>query len=187
MPEPFITVTDLTDYLGRGDVDDPAMIIATDAACDMCRTIAEQSFNAGTATITLDGSGTDALLLPEGPVTAAGTVTVAGSAITDYVLSSNGILYRKVTGSDVDYTDSFRTLTWPVGRQNVTVTYDYGYADEDLPRDVRMVALAIAARLAVQGPALQESIGEVSVRYGVNSTDLTAGEMAILRKYRKTR
>lgn len=186
MPEPFVTVVDLVDYLGRGELDDPAMIIATDAACDICRTIAEQSFNAGTSTVTLDGTGTDALLLPEFPVTAAGTVTVAGGTITDYVLGGNGILFRKASWTDVDYTNACRTLTWPSGRQNIVVTYDHGYADADLPRDVRMVALAIASRVAVQGPAIQEQIGETSIRYGVNSTDLTIGEKAILRKYRRT-
>lgn len=187
MADPFISATDLVDYLGRGTATDPGFIIATDAACDICRDIAEQTFNAVTSTVTLDGTGTDALLLPELPVTAAGTVTVAGTAITDYVLNGNGILYRKTTGTDVDYTDAYRTLTWPVGRQNVVVTYDHGYADADLPRSVRMVALAIASRIAVQGGALQEAVGDTSVRYAVASTDLTNGEKAILRKYRQTR
>lgn len=185
MPDPFITTTDLVDYLGRGDSEDPGMLIAIDAACDICRTIAEQSFNAGTSTVTLDGTGTDALILRERPVNAAGTVSVAGSAITDYVLADDGLLIRKVTDSDVDYVDSYRTLTWPVGRQNVEVTYEHGYADADLPRDVRMVALALAARLAVQGPALEESVGETRVKYAVASTDLTIGEQAILRKYKR--
>jgi len=187
MPDPFISTTDLVNYLGRGGTADPGMVIAVDAACDTCRTIAEQSFNAGTSTITLDGTGTDALMLPEAPVNAAGTVLVAGGTITDYVLNGNGILFRKATDTDVDYCDSVRALKWPAGRQNVVVTYDHGYADTDIPRDVRMVALSIAARLVVQGPMVQESVGEVSVRYGVNSTDLTNGEMRILRKYRQTR
>jgi hypothetical protein len=50
---------------------------------------------------------------------------------------------------------------WPSGRQNITVTYDHGYADADLPRDVRMVALSVASRIAVQGVALEESVGDV--------------------------
>lgn len=185
MPDPFITTSDLVDYLGKGDVDDPGMLIAIDAACDICRTLAEQSFNADTSTVTVDGTGTDSLLLRERPVTAVGTVTVAGSAITDYVLGDGGILFRKVTADDVDYTDAFRTLTWPYGRQNVVVTYDHGYADADLPRDVRMVALAIASRIVVQGPAAEESVGETRVKYATNSTDLTSGEKMILRKYKR--
>lgn len=183
--DPFISTTDLVNYLGRGTAGDPGMIIATDAACEICRVIAEQNFNAGTTTLTLDGTGTDALLLPERPVNAAGTVVVAGGTVTDYVLGANGILFRKSIGTDVDYCDSYRTLTWPSGRQNITVTYEHGYADDALPRDVRMVALAIASRIAVQGPALQETVGNASVRYGLNATDLTLGEQAILRKYRQ--
>jgi hypothetical protein len=85
MADPFIAPQDLVDYLGRGTITDPGMIIATDAACDTVRTIAEQTFNQSTSTVTLDGTGTDALLLPELPVTSAGTVTVAGGTITDYV------------------------------------------------------------------------------------------------------
>lgn len=187
MPDPFISTTDLVNYLGRGTAGDPGLIIATDAACDICRTLAEQSFNAATSTVTLDGTGTDALLLPELPVGGAGTVTVAGGTITDYVVGANGVLFRKASSTDVDYVDEVRTLTWPVGRQNIVVTYDHGYADDDLPRDVRMVALSIASRLAVQGPAVQEAIGDTSIRYGVNATDLTNGEKAILRKYRQAR
>jgi hypothetical protein len=178
MPDPFISAQDLVDYLGRGSVSDPGMIIATDAACDICRTIAQQQFNAGTTTLALDGTGTDALRLPELPVNNAGTVTVAGAAIEDFMLNGHGVLLRGTAGSNP------RPL-WPKGRQNVTVTYDHGFTTIDMPRDVRMVALSIAARLVVQGPAIQEQIGAVTVRYGTNATDLTNGEKAILRKYRR--
>lgn len=185
--DPFIAPQDLVDYLGRGTASDPGMIIATDAACDICRDIAEQTFNAGTATVTLDGTGTDSLLLPDLPVNSVSVVTVAGGTVTDYVLNDNGILFRKDTGTDVDYVNACRTLTWPEGRQNITVTYDHGYASADLPRSVRMVALSIASRLVVQGVAVEESNGAVSVKYAGPSTDLTAGELRILRKYRQTR
>lgn len=188
MADPFISPTDLVNYLGRGTVSDPGMLIATDAACDTVRSIAEQTFNQATSTVVLDGTGTDALLLPELPVSAAGTVTVAGGTVTDYVLNSRiGVLVRKRAGTDVDYSNAYRTLTWPAGRQNIAVTYVHGYADADLPRDVRMVALAIASRLVVQGVASEESNGPVSVKYAAPATDLTAGELRILQKYRQTR
>lgn len=181
MPDPFISPQDIVDYLGRGGTADPGMIIACDAACDTVRTHTEQSFNLVTGgTVTLDGSGTDALLLPERPVSAAGTVTVNGTAVTDYVLSANGMLFRGSVGCDP-------RPVWPSGRQNVVVTYDYGYADADLPRDVRMVALALASRLVLQGPAVEEQVGDVRVKYAGASTDLTSGEKAILRKYRQSR
>ena len=44
---------------------DAGALIAIDAACDICRDVADQTFNLGTATVTLDGTGTDMLLLPQ--------------------------------------------------------------------------------------------------------------------------
>lgn len=187
MPTPFITAQDLSDILGRDVTNDNGATIAIDAACDMCRTISEQQFNRGTTTATLDGSGTDSLVLPQMPVTSAGTVLVAGGTITDYVLKENGVLIRKLASSATDSWTGWRpdTIVWPYGRQNVQVTYDHGYDDADLPRDVRMVALAYAQRLVVQGPAIQEGLGQASIRYAGAATDLTVGEKAILRKYRR--
>jgi hypothetical protein len=69
----------------------------------------------------------------------------------------------------------------------VSVTAVTGYATVDFPRSVRMVALSIASRLVVQGVALEESVGAVRMKYAVASTDLTAGERLILRKYRPSR
>jgi hypothetical protein len=48
-----------------------------------------------------------------------------------------------------------------------------------------MVALEVASRLVVQGPVQEESQGDLRVKYSVAATDLTAGEKAILRKYRR--
>lgn len=182
---PFISRQDLSDWLGKDVTADDGALIAIDAACDVCRTTAEQEFNQVTGdTITLDGTGTDCLLLPELPVTAAGTVLVNGGTVNDYALGSNGRLIRMSGTAGVIYGAS---PIWPMGRENVVVTYDHGYAGSALPRDVRMVALSLAARLVVQGVATQESLGDVSVTYAGPAMDLTKGEAAILRKYRPTR
>jgi hypothetical protein len=173
----FITETELSNHTGYDLAGDLAVQPILDAACDICRRIAEQPFNAATGTAVLDGTGTDALLLPNLPVTAAGTVLVNGTAVTDYTLNSNGILFRGT------WTDT--TATWPRGRQNVRVTYDYGY--QTVPSDVRMVALAVASRLATQGQATEESVGDVRVRYAAPPLDLTAGETLILSRYRQSR
>ena len=180
MPDPFISQQDLTDYLGRDVTNDDGAIIALDAACDMVRTFAERQFNAATETYTGDGTGTDAFLLPQLPVSAAGTVSVDGTVVTDYTLNDNGILFRGTAGCDP-------RPVWPAGRQNVTVTYDYGYADADLPRDVRMVALSVASRLIVQGVAVEEAVGQVRVKYAGPAMDLTKTEQLILHKYRPMR
>jgi hypothetical protein len=110
MPDPFITLTDLSDYLGRDVSADDGAVIALDAACDICRDIAEQNFNAGTATFVLDGTGTDSILLPQLPVVSV-SGHVNGTAITDYTLNSNGILFRGSVSSEGSvYTASGRGL-----------------------------------------------------------------------------
>lgn len=182
MPDPFISQQDLTDYLGIDVTSDDGALIAIDAACDICRDVAERDFNLSTATLTLDGTGTDALLVPNRylPANAAGTVTVNGTAETDFMLTGTGVLLRGSAGC-------YPRPAWPFGRQNVTVTVDHGYADADLPRSVRMVALTVAARLVVQGAASEESVGDVRVKYAAAATDLTPGERRILGKYRGIR
>ncbi len=178
---PCISVQDLSDYLGRDLSSDDGATLAVDAACDVCRTVAEQSFDyVRNDSILMDGPGTDALLLPELPVISVSSVTSDGTAVTDYALKENGVLLRKVL------TAQTATAVWPLGRQNVRVIYSHGYPD-GVPNDVKMVARAIASRLVIQGVAVFESLGQQSVRYGVNSTDLTAGERAILRRYKRAR
>lgn len=189
MAESFISQQDLEDRLGRNLQADAGALFAIDAACDVVRTVTEQTFNqtvGGTAV--LDGSGTDALLLPELPVSAAGTVLVNGTAVTDYVLDSNGVLYRRgpLSGAGTTTTEEIPRV-WPSGRQNITVTYDHGYPVADVPPSVREVALSLASRLIVQGVATEETVGDVRVKYAGAATDLTAGERMILRKYRSHR
>jgi hypothetical protein len=178
---PFISPKDIVDYIGRGGTADPGIIIAADAACDMCRTVAGQLFNEITGdTITLDGTGTDTVLLPNVPVNAVGTITLNGGTITDWMFNDNGVVFRGTAGVDP-------RPVWPRGRQNVTITYDHGYAEVDIPRDVRMVALALATRLVLQGAAIEEQRGTGRIRYAGPATDLTMGEQLILGKYRHIR
>lgn len=177
MPAPFISVADLSDFIGRDLSADPGAIVAVDSACEMCRAVSGQQFNRGTSTTLLDGSGTDMVLLKQLPVNAVSSVSVAGAAVTDYrVDTARGALLRGATGS-------WPTPVWPYGRDNVQVVYDHGFDVADLPRSVSMVALSIAARLVIQGPAAQEGIGNVSIRYALASTDLTVGERLILGRY----
>jgi len=183
LPDPFISTTDLVNYIGVGSTTDPAMLMAVDAACDVCRDVAERDFNLTTATVTLDGPGTDALVLPNRhlPALTAGTVMVNGIAEANYTLDTRrGILFRGTAGV-------FPRPSWPYGRQNIAVTLNYGYGTAVFPRSVKMVALAIASRLVVQGAAGEETVGDVRVKYAAASTDLTSGERLILSKLRGIR
>jgi hypothetical protein len=173
---PFVSRIDLSNAIRRDLTDDEYAKDCVDAACDMCRTISEQDFNAvDDDEVALDGSGTDALLLPQLPVTEVSDVTLTDEAVTDFKLNGNGVLLRDSPG------------VWTKGRQNVVVTYSHGYANADLPRDVRMVALKIAERLFSQGAAVFESLGAYSVRYEKSASDLTANELRILHKYRRAK
>ena len=180
MPEPLVSRDDLGARLGEDLSLDDHALASVDAASEICRTVAEQTFNAvEDDEVVLDGTGTDALLLPERPVTAVTTVIEDDEELVvtdDYVLTSNGTLIRLESAT-----------YWCPGRQNIIVTYDHGYADADLPRDVRMVALQIATRLYEQGAAVFEATGRYQVRYAGEATDLQPGEKLILRKYKGAR
>jgi len=179
---PFITVQDLSDRLGRDVTADPGATSAVDAACQICRTLAENDFTAGTATIALDGTGTDALLLPDAPVQGVTAVTINGGTVTDWVLNGQGILFRGTAGAR--YSSS--CPVWPRGRQNIGITYSHGYQTL-VPADVREVALNLAMRAVAQGIASAETVGDVQVTYSVNADDLTANEQRILGIYRSYR
>jgi hypothetical protein len=186
LPDPFIDRTDLSNILGRDVTGDDAALAAVDAACDIVRDHAGQLFNEVSGdTATLDGSGTDALILPRFPVQAAGTVTVNGTAVTDYLHHRNGVLTRGTVDPSASAWEAGQATppVWPKGRRNITVVYDHGYPAADLPRSVRMVALQVAQRLLAQGVAAQETVGDVSVRYWANATDLTPGERLLLRQH----
>lgn len=182
--DPFITTQNLSDRLGRDVTADPGAISAVDAACQICRSEAEQDFNSGTMTVSLDGVGTDCLLLPQRPIGQAGTVVVASQGtITDYMVTPDGMLLRGTAGARV----AGAWPVWPEGRQNVTVTFDYGYQTVDVPADVCEVALNLAMRAVVQGVAQSETVGDVAVSYKLAADDLNANELRILRRYRGPR
>lgn len=189
MPNPFISTQDLSDYIGRDVTTDNGAIMAVDAACDTIRNLTDQDFNPDSSqtTVTLDGHGGDALVLPLSPVTStgvsAGTVLVDGGTVTDYMISDSGLLIRGTVGERC----WGWSPKWPMGRQNVKVTYDHGYATINVPRDIRMVALSLAARLVLQGVAQSETVGDVSVTYGQAASELNATEKLILQQYQHTR
>ncbi len=189
MSSPFISTTDLSDYLGRDVTSDDGATIAVDSACAVVRTLTEQDFvaSASTETIQIDGSGTDLIFLPQRPVTNVGTVTVNGEEETDFTYTETGKLIR-TSEDEPTYSTWGQTYQpssyWPQGRQNIGVTYTHGYSGT-VPSDVRLVALSLAHRMITQGGAISEQVGDVRKTYAASSTDLTNGEKAILRRYKR--
>lgn len=177
----LISTQDLSDYIGRDLSADAGALLAVESADQLVRTLTEQDFEPLTSTVYLDGTGTDAIFLPQRPVNAVGTVTVNGTIDTDFTFTADGRLTRADSG------ESYATWTeqpagyWPAGRQNIAVTYEHGGT---VPEDVRMVAIMAAYRLVTQGGAISEQVGGVTRRYAIAAGDLSAAERAILRRYR---
>ena len=187
MPDPFITAAELSDYLGRDVDSEPAADLAVEFACDACRDYVGQTLTAGSSSVTLNGTGTDALLLPQSPVGSVSSVEVLDSegsfqtaGAADFSVSGDGVLYATNTAG----TATFGSC-WPRGRQNVRVGYSHGNGTADLARSIRGVALTLAARFLVQGVAAAEQVGEVNVRYAAESTALMPTERIILDGYRR--
>lgn len=170
--ESFISIPDLAAYLGYSITsEDPKGLLCVDGACELIRTLTGQKFTlAEDETILLDGTGTDTVLLPQYPALSVSAVSLEGEAVEDFMRTDSGLLrlpYPKV---------------WTSGRQKVEVTYSHGYSEA--PRDIRMLAVTIAARLYAQGIVSAETVGMAQVTYPTDSLTLTAGEMAIIKRYR---
>jgi hypothetical protein len=174
---PFISRDDLGDYLRRDLLADDQALIAVDAACQICRDIAEQTFDlVSDETIKLSGSGTYAMLLPQLPVVSVDNVILDDETLEadQYFWDEEGFLFR---ASHLDL--------WSVGVHNLEVTYTHGY--EEVPTSVRLVALALAARIYDQGIVQQETIGGYVILYGESEGGLTKLEKRILERHRPGR
>lgn len=107
--------------------------------------------------ITVDGTGSDLIVLPAWPVTVISTVTADAIVLVeggDYEWSAAGLLWR-LDG------------TWPAAPRSVQVTYTHGYAE--VPEVIRSVALNVAAVWWANPSRKQsENIGDYA--YRVSST-----------------
>lgn len=188
MPDPFVTTADLTLKLGQ-DTDTAKGTLCIEMACDTIRFITGQDIayvEGGTAI--LDGTGTDALPLPQRPVLNAGTVVEGGETLVegeDYKLGANGVLFRLPGVIDNGWGDAeLRTYWWP-GRQNIVVTYSHGHST--IPGEVKQVALGLAERLFLRDSSgiVFEQLGQRSVRYENASSELTGTEKLVLENIKR--
>lgn len=174
--DPFISRDDLSARLsGRDLSNDDNARIAVDAACGTVRAFTEQMINyVADETITLDGQGTDILILPEWPVVDVSLVIEDDVVITDFSQHDDGTLIR--------------VWPWRVGRNNIEVTYSHGW--QEVPSQVRIVALNLAQRLfefGGGGGIASETIGSYSVSYQATGTlgDLSKTEERMLRRFQR--
>jgi hypothetical protein len=185
----LITVDDLGDYLGQTLTSSDKATFVVAAADQIVKTLTEQHLEEVTDDVILmDGTGTEAVLLPELPVTEVSSVMEGDELLTeneDYVLQGDGELRRLPTVVDSGWSTAALLKTWTKGQRNLEITYTHGYSD--LPDDLRMVALSIAGRLFNEsaGNIISESLGQYAVRYSdTGSSDLNFTEKTVLRKYR---
>ena len=89
--------------------------------------ICKRSIEQAARTITLDGNGSDTLILPHWPVASVASLTVDDLEVTVYDLDeARGMLY-------LDNGDVFAS-----GRRNVEIAYTAGWSDTTIPADVKL-------------------------------------------------
>lgn len=182
--DPFVSAADLSAFLNETVTDDDLITrIALDSACQIIRTAVGQDINLARSDIELhDGNGREVILLRQLPVVEVSMVLeddVELAEADDYVLGSSGFLLRR--GSSVW---SYLSGSWSVGRQNIEVVYDHGWAitEDDVvdpgsggdpavgrvPSDIRAIALSLASRVlrasrvSATGIKTGESLGAYS-------------------------
>ncbi len=187
--EPFVSTDDLGDFLRRELTGDLMAEMAVGSACETLRDMIGQDLvGVVDDAVTLDGPGTDALLLPQTPVHEVASVLQDGEEVdseTYYLNKVDGALYRKVG-------------TWRRGRGRFEVTYTHGWnaysasgsgglaSLPPLPRTLHILAVTLAARIYDQGLVKNEKVGTYSVIYSAESAlSMTKGEIDIVAKYRR--
>jgi len=154
---PFITVEDLAAAV-PGLTGEQAEWLC-DWASAAVRADVVQQVNLVADEITLDGSGSDVLLLPELEVHQVGKVRLDGDLLVEgrhYSWSSAGVLWRLAS--------RWHRPIWPRRPRCITVAYRHGW-DEGSPQfqAARQVALEVAARTSRNPDMLQsERIGDWS-------------------------
>lgn len=128
------------------------------------------------ATITLDGTGTDTVLLPSRRVLSVASVTVDGTALdaTAFEWSADGILRR-------------RDRCWPDRYRAVTVDLRHGFESMAVLADI---VASIAARVKIDptGALANQRAGTQSVGFmaGASGGGLMQSEKDRLEPYRLT-
>lgn len=137
-------------------------------------------------TITLYGDHSNIIVLPQLPVTAVTSVTLAGLPLqpADYQWRDNGRIYRNVY-SGSQFAD-MQNWIWPFGVP-VAVVYSHGYTT--IPSALKEVALELAAR-NYSNPTLvnAQTTGPYSVTYmsrmGKVGMSLSDDQLTRLSAYR---
>lgn len=168
----YATAEQLRVHLDLATIDTARANQLLDRASKAVRSAAGVTIDEATETITVDGTGTGVILLPNYPVTAITSVTEDGTALVvddDYTWARSGVLERV-------------KKSWPTKQRSVVVAYTHGYVTADLPEELGVVTVDVAAR-AWQNPidVRQEGIGNYTASYGAG-VSLTPDEVEMVRR-----
>jgi hypothetical protein len=149
----FVDASDYLAYYNLGGDDMYRAEVDLDAACDRIRDYLGQTVDLVTGdVVTVAGTGTRALTLPELPVVSVASITDDGTAVTDWTVDEYGIVWR---------TDPY---WWPRGH-DYEITYTHGYAPADVPAILKVAAFKLARLEGLGTGVRQESAGPFSVTY----------------------
>ncbi len=182
----FASLEDLEFLLGR--VFDTTESVAAQGLLDQA-TAAIQSWTRQTLglaeddTVRLAGTWRDELVLPERPIVDVTAVSVGGVALTDWIVTTDGITRGGVSSLQRD-----PVYGWCGPLAVVEVTYSHGF--DPIPADIKAVCLNMTQR-SLSNPVgvTSESIGSYSVTYDADAAPgaaLGTEDEALLRRYRKT-
>lgn len=166
--------SELAVWLGIADTD-PKLTSALAAASRRFRGAVRHPVTlVSSDSITLDGNGTQSLLLPAAPVVSVESVELDGEALvlnTDYEWSADGYL-RCLSGY------------WPNRLRCIALTYTHGYAM--IPEDIQEVVLDQARAIYAITPGVQQkTVGSQSVTFGAQAaTGVTAQWSTTVERYR---
>jgi hypothetical protein len=164
--DPFFTPADLAHRLqiDPATIDDGVATLLAQLASDAVREdLRLQVDFVANETVTLYGDGGEILVLPQRPVTAVTSVTMAGQALTPVVVNAtssllmydwrpDGRLYRVVYGGNFYAGELY--FKWPNGVP-VVITYSHGWKFGP-PTQLQSVALELAAA-AYSNPEVTDS------------------------------
>lgn len=200
----FATADELLVFLGREDPWSDAELAQVEQLLDLVTAEIQaeigQTIEDGTTTVSLAGSWSRDLELPERPITAVTSVSLNGSVLPTGSWDWNGlrtirygVTFEGTTGDwiDVDvipyhgatWFDS--GLRWGGPTSVISVTYTHGGT---VPNDLKLITLRVAARsmASPSGDIRSEALGAYSVTYAAGTaTDgplLTGPERKGLRK-----
>jgi len=193
--DPFISVADLEAGIGETIAlpNSLEVKISLDSACQAVRTYLNQTINLVEDDPEIhSGRYGKKIRLRQRPVREVTSVVVDGTVIDPANYSVRGHIITLIDGS-----------LWWTGNDNVVITYSHGWdlseaSDDNVPSDIRFVALSIAKRIwndlgadAASGAIVSETIGDYSYTLSeaalatvTSASALSGGEQSALDPYR---